>query len=104
LGIAGKNDRTDDDAEIAMRTVRNQSDKGVDINLTYDAAGDASCERISKDQLQELEYVLSEFPDMVTTLMKRERIQTLADLPRNKYRDTLDRSHEIVALRKGIKK
>lgn len=103
LGLAAKNDRTDDDSEIAMRTVRNQSDKGTDLNLNYNTE-DASYDRISKDQLQELEYVLSEFPDMVTTLLKRERIETLADLPKSRYRDTLNKTHEIAALRKGIKK
>jgi len=47
LGIAGKNDRTDDDSEIAMRTVRNQSDKGTDINLSYDTS-DASYDQYLK--------------------------------------------------------
>lgn len=103
LGIAGKNDRVDDDAEKDMNTVRTTSDKGLDINLKYDTT-DASYDRISRDELSELEYELSEFPDMVKQILSRERIDTLADLPKSRYRDTLNKTHEIKALRKGIKK
>lgn len=102
LGIAGDNDRTDDDAEKDMASIRNQSNKGIDINLKYDKT-DASYDRISRDQLAELEYELQEFPDMVSQILKRERIDTLADLPKSRYRDTLTKTHEIKALRKGIK-
>jgi len=107
LGIAGKNDRVDDDAEKDMATVRTQGDKGTDINLSHNSNynnKDASYARISRDQLAELEYVLSEFPDMVTQLLNKERIDTLADLPGSRYRVTLDETHRIIGLRKGVKK
>jgi hypothetical protein len=103
LGLAGQNDRTDDDSEKDMTTVRTTSDKGLDINLSHDTEN-ASYDRISRDQLAELEYVLEEFPDMVKQLLNRERIDSLADLPKSRYREALTKSHEIIALRKGLKK
>lgn len=105
LGIAGSNDKTDDDAEYAMKTVRNQEQKGTDINYVY-SKDDNSYERISKDQLEELEYVIAEsgFNDLVKQLLKGERIETLADLPRSRYFDSLKKCNEIIALRKGLKK
>ena len=105
LGIAGKNDRTDDDAEKDMHVIRTKEDKGLDINYAYDK-NDASYERITREQLEELEYVISDsgFHDLVKQLLSRERIESLADLPKSRYFDTLKRTNEIIALRKGVKK
>lgn len=105
LGIAGANDKTDDDAEKDMHVVRTQENKGTDINYAYDTSG-SSYERITKEQLEELEYIISDsgFNDLVKQLISRERIETLADLPKSRYFDTLKRTNEIIALRKGIKK
>lgn len=105
LGIAGTNDRTDDDAEKDMNVIRTKEDKGLDINLRYDTSG-SSYERITREQLEELEYIISDsgFNDLVKQLLSRERIETLADLPKSRYFDTLKRTNEIIALRKGVKK
>lgn len=105
LGLAGKNDRTDDDAELDMRTIRHQEQKGTDINYVFQQDG-SSYERISKEQLEELEYIISDsgFNDLVKQLLKSERIETLADLPKSRYYDSLKKTNEIIALRKGIKK
>ena len=105
LGVTGTNDKTDDDAEKDMNYIRTKQDKGLDINHAYDTSG-SSYERITKEQLEELEYVISDsgFNDLVKQLLSRERIETLADLPKSRYYDTLKRTNEIVALRKGVKK
>jgi hypothetical protein len=105
LGLAGANDRTDDDAEKDMHVLRTKEDKGVDINYAYDNSG-ASYERITKEQLEELEYIIADsgFNDLVRQLISRERIETLADLPKSRYFDTLKRTNEIIVLRKGVKK
>jgi hypothetical protein len=105
LGLAGKNDRTDDDCERDMNVIRTRENKGLDINHTYTNT-DASYERITREQLDELEYIISDsgFNDLVKQLLSRERIETLADLPKSRYFDTLKRTNEIIALRKGIKK
>lgn len=104
LGIAGKGDKTDDDAEKDMQTVRTKENKGTDINYSYDTSG-SSYERISKEQLEELEYIISEsgFNDLVKQIYSKERIESLADLPKSRYYDTLKRTNEIIALRKGLK-
>jgi hypothetical protein len=105
LGIAAKNDRTDDDAEKDMHVIRTTNDKGTDINYSYDNSG-SSYERITKEQLEELEYIIAEsgFNELVTQLLSRERIETMADLPKSRYYDTLKRTNEIIALRKGVKR
>jgi hypothetical protein len=105
LGIAGSGDRTDDDAEKDMQVIRTKEDKGLDINYAYDTTG-ASYERITKEQLEELEYTIADsgFNDLVKQLISRERIETLADLPKSRFYDTLSRTREIIALRKGLKK
>lgn len=105
LGLAGSNDKTDDDAEKDMHVIRTKEDKGLDINYAYDNSG-ASYERITKEQLEELEYTIADsgFNDLVKQLLSRERIETLADLPKSRYHDTLTRTREIIALRKGVKK
>jgi hypothetical protein len=105
LGLAGSGDKTDDDAEKDMHVIRTKEDKGIDINYAYDNSG-ASYERITKEQLEELEYTIAEsgFNDLVKQLLSRERIETLADLPKSRFHDTLSRTREIIALRKGIKK
>lgn len=105
LGLAGANDKTDDDAEKDMHVIRTKEDKGTDINYGYDTAG-SSYERITREQLEELEYIISDsgFNDLVKQLLSRERLETLADLPKSRYFDTLRRTNEIIALRKGVKK
>lgn len=105
LGLAGANDKTDDDAEKDMHVIRTKEDKGLDINYAYDNKGE-SYERITKEQLEELEYTIADsgFNDLVKALISRERIETLADLPKSRFYDTLSRTREIIALRKGIKK
>ncbi len=105
LGLAGSGDKTDDDAEKDMHVIRTQENKGIDINYAYDTSG-SSYERITKEQLEELNYTIAEsgFNDLVKQLLSRERIETLADLPKSRFHDTLSRTREIIALRKGIKK
>jgi hypothetical protein len=88
-----------------MHVIRTTNDKGTDINYSYDNSG-SSYERITKEQLEELEYIIAEsgFNELVTQLLSRERIETMADLPKSRYYDTLKRTNEIIALRKGVKR
>ncbi len=105
LGIAGAGDKTDDDAEKDMQVIRTREYKGTDINYAYDTSNE-SYERITKEQLEELNYTIAEsgFNDLVKQILSKERIETLADLPKSRFHDTLNRTREIIALRKGLKK
>jgi hypothetical protein len=52
-------------------------------------------EPISLDQLTELEYALKDHPDICEQVLTGLKIQSLADMPKSKYRSSLDRIQEI---------
>jgi hypothetical protein len=51
---------------------------------------------ISLDQLSELEYVLKDHPDIVEQVLTGLKIDSLADMPKNRYRSSMDRIQEII--------
>ena len=55
---------------------------------------------ISKDQIAEFDYVLEDFPDLLTEILKAEGIQKLADLSRARYRDVIERARQVVLLKR----
>lgn len=102
LGITVGHDPLDDDAETEMDVVRNQKYKGTSVNLSYDKK-QQSVETISKDQLEEMEYELSEYPDIAEMIMEKMRIQALADYPKSEYITGMKRIREIKLARKESK-
>lgn len=86
----------DDDGEVAMVEARQIVAKGP--STKYDPK-QQSYETISKDQLDELEYELSEYPDLAEEVMDKMKIQSLADLPKTKFQISLQRIREIKQLR-----
>lgn len=53
-------------------------------------------EPISLDQLSELEYALKDHPDVCENVLSGLKISALAEMPRSKYRASIDRIHEII--------
>ena len=102
LGITVGHDPLDDDAETEMDVVRNKQYKGTNINLSYDKK-QQSVETITKEQLEEMEYELAEFPDIAEMIMEKMRIQTLADYPKSEYATGMRRIREIKLARKETK-
>lgn len=92
----------DDDGERAVATTRETFAKGVAINTKYDAKNE-STEVITKDQLAEMEYELSEYPDICEMVLDGLKIQSLADTPKSKYRVSIERIRSIKNARNGIK-
>lgn len=90
----------DDDGEVAMIAARDIVAKGPSTKYN---PKDQSFETISKDQLDELEYELAEYPDLAEEIMDKMRIQSLSDLPKNKYQISLHRIREIKNLRNNGK-
>lgn len=86
----------DDDGEIAMAEARQIIAKGP--STKYDPK-QQSPETISRDQLEELEYELQEYPDLAEEIMSRMQLQSLADLPKSKYGASITRIREIKKLR-----
>jgi len=101
LNIAVTGDPLDDDSEIAMADARQIMAKGPSTKYN---PREQSFERISKEQLEELEYTMEEYPDIAETLMDQMGIQSLADLPKSQYKSVITKSREIVQFRnKGRK-
>lgn len=98
LNITTSSDPDDDDAELAMEDANLRLAKGP---LNKFNRKKESTELITKEQLEELEYELEEYPDIVEEILDKMRLQSLADLPKSKFLITARRVREIKSLRSG---
>ena len=90
----------DDDGEVAMIEARQIVAKGPSAKTKYDPKAE-SYETITKEQLEELEYELQEHTDLAEEVLDRLRIQSLADMPKSKFRVSIQRIREIKQAREG---
>lgn len=88
----------DDDGEIEMMNAREIVAKGPSVK--YDPKRE-SFDTITKEQLEELEYELSEYPDIGESVLDSLRILSLADMPKSQYMKSMQRIREIKQLRNG---
>lgn len=98
LGVTVAEDRLDDDAEVAMIGSRKMLAKGP--SNKYNPKEESS-ETITKEQLEELEYELGDYPDLAEEIMDKLRIQSLADMPKSKFLVSIGRVREIKNARDG---
>lgn len=103
LGITASDDRYDDDGEIATHCYRTEDDEGKSLNTKYNPK-EQSYETITKEQIEEIEYELAEYPDLAENLLERFHLQTLAEIPKSKFLNIIDKVREIKAVRNGAKK
>lgn len=92
----------DDDAEAAVATSRETFAKGVALNTKYNPKEEVA-EVITKEQLEELEYELGEYPDVAEMVLEGLKIQSLADMPKSKFLASVQRIRQIKNLRNGVK-
>jgi hypothetical protein len=92
LGVTISDD--DDDGERAMVDAREIYAKGVALNTKYDPRIQ-SADTITKEQLDELEYELAEYPDIAEMVLDGLKIQSIADMPKSKYHTSIKRIREI---------
>lgn len=102
LGVSTSDDPDDDDAEEAMKPHRFKDDKGTDINYDYKAIKQSE-KTITKSQIEELEYELKGYPDLAERLLETYKINSIADLPENLYRNVITRLREVKLTRSGAK-
>lgn len=93
-------DGIDDDAEIAVAPQRELVAKGTALNTKYNPT-DNRYETITKEQLEELEYELAEYPDIAMQVLDGLKLQNLADMPKDKYSISVRRIREIKQARNG---
>jgi hypothetical protein len=96
VGIVSEGD--DDDGEIEMAQAREIVAKGP--SNKYDPKRE-SFESITKEQLEELEYELAEYPDIGESVLDGLRIISLADMPKSQYMKSMTRIREIKQARNG---
>jgi len=92
----------DDDGEVAMVPARQKAEQGTALNTKYDPRTE-SHELISKDQIAEIEYELAAYPDIAEQVLEGLHIQSIADIPKSKYRAVIDRIRVIKNARNGVK-
>lgn len=100
LRVTIAHDLNDDDAEVAMIDERQIIAKGTALNTKYNPK-DNTTDTITKEQLQELEYELAEYPDIGEEVLKGLKLRSLADMPKSRYMVSLQRIREIKRLRNG---
>lgn len=88
----------DDDGECAMVPEREEYAKGTALKYS---TKDKEYETITKEQLEELHYILVNHPDITEEILDRLRIQNLSDMPKNKFFQSTDRIREIIKVREG---
>lgn len=103
LCITIDSDFADDDGEVAMVTQRDTFAKGTAVNRKYDPR-EQSADVITKEQLEELEYELSQYPDITEQVLDGLKIQSLADMPKSKFQVSIVRVREIKNARNGLNK
>lgn len=90
----------DDDGEIAVATHRETFAKGTALNTKYNPK-DIAHDVIVREQLEELEYELADYPDIASDILDKLRLQSLADLPKSKFQASITRIREIKNMREG---
>jgi len=98
LGITVSDDIIDDDAERAMISSRDIIAKGTALNRKYNPK-EQSHDVITKEQLDELEYELAEYPDIAEQVLDGLKLQSLANMPKTKYQLSINRIREIKNMR-----
>ena len=98
LNITIVDNVADDDGELAMADGRQIFAKGTDINTKYNPRKQ-SHETITKEQLEELEYELAEYPDIAEQVLDGLKLQSLVDMPKDKYHISVTRVRKIKELR-----
>lgn len=93
-------DNIDDDGEVVVAPQRELAAKGVALNTKYNPL-EETFDTITKEQLEELDYELSEYPDIAMQVLDGLKLQNLADMPKSKYHISLKRIREIKQARNG---
>lgn len=103
LGITMNDDPYDDDAERSMNDVRIVKSKGTAPTYNYNPKKSTN-ETVTKEQLEELEYELSKYPDQVDDILRDLRIEELQDMPKSEFHRCILRVRDLNNLRDGLKK
>lgn len=100
LNVTIQADMDDDDGEHDMKTIRLDRAKGTGINTRY-AAKQESFEPVTKHQADELQYILSNYPDIAEQILETLKVEAIADIPQSKFGPVRDQAKQIINNREG---
>lgn len=103
LNITIVDDLDDDDGECDMKTVRMERSKGTEINTRYSAKQE-SFHPISQHESNELQYMLSNYPDIAEQILETLKVHTIADIPKSKFGAVREQAQKIINAREGKNK
>ena len=103
LNITIQDDLDDDDGEHDMKEVRLGRTKGTGINTRYSAKQE-SFESVTQHEANELQYMLSNYPDIAEQILDTLKVQAIADIPRSKFEGVRDQAQKIINTREGKNK
>ena len=86
-------DDEDDDASVAMSAFRESDERGLSPEKKADPREDRT--PITKDQYEELESELEEYPDLAEEIIAAYKIRDLASMPKAKYPSAIRRIRAI---------
>lgn len=59
-------------------------------------------EPITKEQVEEIEYLCKDYPEMLTSMLERLRLESLDFMAKSEYRANIERLRKIVDARKNV--
>lgn len=59
-------------------------------------------EPITKEQVEEIEYLCKDYPEMLTGMLEKLRLESLDFMPKSEYRNNIERLRKIVDTRKKV--
>lgn len=95
LGIAPSNE--DDDGAAAMARTVKEKDKGISLVVNAQKEQEKnSYERITKEQLEEVNYILKGWPDIAKDVKDTLGIRVLADMAKEDYHTATEKIRAII--------
>ena len=98
LGLTVSGDPYDDDGEADMETERDVVEVGSKLKTLYNVKKE-SYETITADQYEELMLELDDHQDLVSEMLDQLNVKTLREIPKSRFKPTIDRVRRIVRRR-----
>jgi len=99
IGVIIEDEDDDGDADSAI--IRQEKEKGTKLNTQINMNREQAYETITKEQLEELRYELKDYKDITKQILDGMNIDTLANLPKDKFITAIRRVREIIQTRDG---
>ena len=100
LSLTVSGDPYDDDGEADMADEKEVIEMGSKLRTLYNNRKE-SYETITSDQYEELMLELNDQPDLVAEMLESLKVASLREIPKSRYKPTIDRVRRIIKKRIG---